>query len=158
VRPIAAWRTAGVDEVTIDLREPSRGFRAGNILSPEEAHQPAIGRGDRGIGKVVSPQKLGDVIQRHVRAERTWTGPHDSLHRLLGPLPELLGPGGPRAEALVVHRHTRLPSRRRGAFTDRAYRLLQTTGGDIPARDVSRSRPRGVSAFRGGGGRPPPRT
>ena len=95
----------------------------------------------------MSHQKLGDVIERHVRAERTRTGPHDSLDRLLVPLPELLGPEKPQDDALVVHDHTRIPSRRRRAFTDRAYRLLQSARRDIPASDVSRSSTRGVSPF-----------
>ena len=137
------------DQPRLDRPMPSqsRGFRVGNIFSPEEAHQPAIGRGDRGIGKVVSDQELGNVLDRHVRAERTRTGPHDSLDRLLVPLPKLRGPEKPQDHALVVHDHTRIPSRRRRAFTDRAYRLLQSAGGDIPASDVSRSSTRGVSPF-----------
>jgi len=103
----------------------------------------------------VSDQELGNLIDRHVRAERTRTRPHDSLDRLLVPLPELRGPEKPQDHALVVHDHTRIPSRRRRAFTDRAYRLLQSAGGNIPASDVSRSSPRGVSPFGGEPGRQP---
>jgi hypothetical protein len=66
--------------------------------------------------------------------------------RAAGPLPELLGPEKPQDDTLVVHDHTRIPSRRR-AFTDRAYRLLQSARRDGAASDVSRSSTRGVSPF-----------
>ena len=103
----------------------------------------------------MSDQELGDVIERHVRAKRTGTGPHDSLDRLLVSLLELLGPEKPQNDALVVHHHTRIPSRRRRAFTDRAYRVPQSARRDILASDVSRSSTCGVSPFGGKPGRQP---
>src|SRR3984893_12770134 len=88
--------------------------------------------------------ELEYVVDRHVRAKRAGTGPHDSLDPLLVSLPELLGPEKSQDDALVVHDHTRIPPYRRRAFTDRVHRLLQSARLDIPASHVSSSCTRGV--------------
>ena len=92
--------------------------------------------------------ELVDVVDRHVRAKRAGTRPHDSLDPLLVSFSELLGPEESQDDALVVDDHARIPSCRRRPFTNRAHGLLQSARRDVPASHGSRASMRGVRPFR----------
>src|SRR5215218_3702396 len=87
---------------------------------------------------------MGQLLDRHVGAERAGPGPHDPLDRLVLAPPELLRPQQAKDDPLVVHDHAGIPAGGPDSLPNLADRLVKQTRRGISPGDLTGPRPAGV--------------